>query len=151
MKGIKLAIFYPLILLWGVSCGDSPFLKDSKETPQVERSVQGLQTEIKFPAKSYNVSRFWRRGPLVVDESRMLVVITDSTGRPISPDEALEAKIWMPTMGHGSFPISVEEVAPGVYELKDVFFTMEGYWDFHLMLVGADGQTVDEVKWGLNL
>lgn len=52
-------------------------------------------------------------------------------------DEAVEGATvvvtpWMPVHGHGTPDIEAEEIAPGVYEAKRVFFNMPGLWDLQV-------------------
>lgn len=57
------------------------------------------------------------------------------------PVEGLALRVYtlMPTMGHTA-PVEprVEEVAPGVYEVTNVVFSMPGLWEVRYRAVGAD-------------
>lgn len=40
--------------------------------------------------------------------------------------------LWMPAMGHGSSPVSVEKIDTGTYRASNVFFSMHGEWEIRL-------------------
>lgn len=42
--------------------------------------------------------------------------------------------LWMPSMGHGSSPVTVETIAPGIYRAKKVFFNMKGDWEIQFKI-----------------
>ncbi|MBX3021812.1 MAG: FixH family protein [Bdellovibrionales bacterium] len=53
----------------------------------------------------------------------------------------LAVVLWMPGMGHGSSPVTVEKLDIGTYRASRVFFTMAGDWEIRVQL--KDG---DEIK-----
>lgn len=62
--------------------------------------------------------------------------------------ETVDVSLWMPDMGHGSSPTTVEkaldekgETIPGVYIVREVYFTMGGQWEVNVTLTNAEGQT----------
>ena len=141
-------IFLFFILFTG--CGDSPFLSD--ESQPVVRGDHLLDSDLSFAQSEIRIKVFWRVGPLIGDESQLLLVLHDKNGRPASVKGKLDLMLWMPTMGHGSFPVKVSEIGMGIYEAKDVFFTMPGLWDIHFQIkeLGTD-QIIEDFKWPLNL
>lgn len=40
--------------------------------------------------------------------------------------------LWMPDMGHGSSPVTVEKLGPGRYRASQVFFSMRGLWEIRI-------------------
>ncbi len=142
------------LLCWALllvisSCGDSPFLKDSREDLSTGSS-QETSGVVKLESLQLAVKTYWREGPLIGDESRSLIVLLNRDNTPVSTDYEVRLKLWMPTMGHGSFPVSLNEISPGVFEARDIFFTMPGYWDIHFQLF-RDNNLIEEVTWGLEL
>ncbi len=76
-----------------------------------------LPTEEETGVFTFRVSRPDPAGPVLEDpEGRMTVVA------------------WMPSMGHGSSPITVERLDVGVYRASQVFFTMRGEWELRFLL-----------------
>lgn len=64
----------------------------------------------------------------------------DGSPMPIDMTEAPSIKMWMPSMGHGSPPVTVTRVDIGTYRASNVFFTMKGDWEIHFQI--KDGDTV---------
>jgi len=42
--------------------------------------------------------------------------------------------LWMPSMGHGSSPVTVERLGAGRYRASAVFFLMKGDWEIHFQV-----------------
>ncbi len=69
---------------------------------------------------------------------------------PENPSELTDPKhtpavvLWMPSMGHGSSPVTVKKTAKGIYEATNVFFIMPGQWNIRLQLKNND-EVIDEV------
>lgn len=139
-----------LLLLLFPSCGDSPFLNEESPSSEIAGN-QNLNSEgLLFNGEQLKIQPFWREGPFVLNQSRLLIVVTNLEGVPVSPELELNVMLWMPDMGHGSFPVDVIEIDEGVYEAKEIFFTMPGYWDIHFQLTQRE-EVLEEVKWPLNL
>lgn len=49
---------------------------------------------------------------------------------PIKPSIVL----WMPSMGHGSSPVTIEHIETGIYRATKVFFIMSGSWQIRFQL-----------------
>lgn len=142
----KLILIFLLLLS---SCGDSPFLKDKLSLDSVER-VQGISEELFFKNTEVSIKTFWKQGPFVGDESRMLILFFDKNGLSTSTNLDFRVMLWMPTMGHGSFPITISKISDGIYEANEMFLTMPGYWEIHFQLF-ENTTLKDEIKWGLEL
>lgn len=91
----------------------------------------------------------WESVPTVGKDPGSLVLRiwkTDSHP-PTFPDAEMDlaAYLWMPSMGHGSSPVTVEKVSGqiGTFRLSDIFIIMHGDWDMHLQLKRS-GSVVDE-------
>lgn len=99
-----------------------------------------------------NVNLYWRSGPVIGAESKLLVIITDKYGTPTSPEDKLHLYLWMPKMTppHGTFPFTIKETAPGVFEVTKMYFTMAGYWDLHIQLTSRN-HVLEEIKWPIEL
>jgi len=137
------------LIFFLVGCGDSPFLEEDSGNHQTQ-VIQGLETGLLFASAGITVKSYWRDGPNIGDESKLLIVLLGQDGTPLSEDLDLRLKLWMPTMGHGSFPVTLSRLANGVYEAREIFFTMPGYWDIHFQIF-QENNLDEEVKWGLNL
>lgn len=58
--------------------------------------------------------------------------------------------LWMPSMGHGSSPVTLEKIKDGEYKATQVFFIMPGSWEIHIQIKN-DKTVVDEVVKKFNL
>lgn len=56
----------------------------------------------------------------------------DGSAIPSDIDGQIEVVLWMPSMGHGSSPVTVEKVDVGTYRASEVFFTMPGDWEIRV-------------------
>ena len=64
-------------------------------------------------------------------------------GSPVLEDLGTMAVVlWMPSMGHGSSPVTVERLDVGTYRAKNVFFVMKGEWDIRFQV--KDGSDVKD-------
>jgi hypothetical protein len=50
--------------------------------------------------------------------------------------------LFMPAMGHGSSPVTVERLDVGTYRASQVFFSMKGLWEIHFQL--KDGNKIKD-------
>ncbi len=53
------------------------------------------------------------------------------------PLDVAQAKLWMPSMGHGSAPTRVVRVSDMCIKIENVKFMMSGDWEIHLKLGGG--------------
>ncbi|WP_412462991.1 FixH family protein [Halobacteriovorax sp. RT-2-6] len=136
-----------LLFLLFTSCGDSPFSGGLKE---LVSGVDNISNEIRFDTEALTILRQWDKGPIVYDSSTLTITFKDSANNLKDPAGEFSAYIWMPDMGHGSYPITVTRIATGVYQLTDIYFTMGGLWDFHLQLKD-NGNLYDSISWPLTL
>lgn len=72
-------------------------------------------------------------------------------GQNINPSGAVHFYLWMPSMGHGSSPISTTETGLGDFLSTDVFFIMPGEWEIRLHILNPQGQVIDEARYPLSL
>jgi hypothetical protein len=73
--------------------------------------------------------RFWKVGQ------------ANASGPYLEPTFPVFVRLWMPSMGHGSSPVSISPsmdsnglAIPGVYEVTQVFFVMRGQWEIQVQL-----------------
>lgn len=139
-----------LIILLG-GCGDSPFLKTNSAT-NTRISKRQSSDKLQLLDGAITINMFWREGPKLGGESKLLLVLTDIEGRPYTPPYELFLKLWMPKMSppHGSAKIRINELSPGVYEASFIYFTMPGYWDLHIQL-RKNKNVLMEVLWNITL
>lgn len=61
-------------------------------------------------------------------------------------DFNVAVKLWMPSMGHGSSPVKVEKIAPGLFKVTQVYFIMSGDWEIRIQIKDKQtGQLIEQV------
>lgn len=106
-----------------------------------------------FSEGAVHAHLYWEQGPQVGKESILRIEFrkgADHTATEIT--ENVEVVLWMPDMGHGSAPTSLQrvlgangEAQPGVYRVSNVYFVMGGKWDVRLILRHADDSEEQQV------
>lgn len=54
--------------------------------------------------------------------------------------EHLKVYLWMPSMGHGSAPVSIIDLGNGQFNIEQVYFVMPGAWEIRFE-ISLDGIT----------
>ena len=90
-----------------------------------------------FPKAGLCASAQWVQGPSANVENQMLVQFYDAkTLAPKDPTGAVTVVLFMPDMGHGSSPTSLKHNAEGIFEVRKMFFIMEGQWEVRVAIDG---------------
>ncbi len=148
-------ISFLFLLLMMVSCGDSPLLNHSMEGSGLTgERFRSTSEEYKFVNSKYSFSTDWVTGPLKGENK--LIVKTWKTNESTfnGPFEDvphnLHIYLWMPDMGHGSAPVKIKKIAPGEYEVTNVYIIMGGAWDLHFQILKNEA-VIDEAVIRINL
>ena len=114
------------------------------------RYVDGLETTLNpasgectvvFLSEALCLKAQWVQFPSESTFGEMKLTFTDpqDTSRKLDPKASFAIVLWMPSMGHGSSPVTIERVDVGEFKASDVFFIMPGPWDIRYQLKsGAD-------------
>jgi hypothetical protein len=70
----------------------------------------------------------------------------DAPATALDPQAKVAVVLWMPAMGHGSSPVTVTQVSPGVYRATNVFFVMPGDWEIRIKLKNDKNETTEVVQ-----
>jgi hypothetical protein len=71
------------------------------------------------------------------------LTITNASGAPVS-GLSLSVLPWMPVMGHGTSVVpTAGEMAPGVYGIDNIYFSMPGLWALRTTISLPTGQPTD--------
>ena len=68
--------------------------------------------------------------------------VLDQTPIQVDLGSIPDVILWMPSMGHGSSPVTVEKVDTGTYRATRVFFIMPGEWQIKWQV--KQGSTVED-------
>ena len=130
MKSINLT-FLAIILLALLSCGKSP-LKMIKKSTEAS-SISGLENSKTFKSTQQNLTINWLSPINSTDEGHALLIVKNDSYAADLPENFI-LDIWMPDMGHGSSPIKIKKLGTGLYDLSEIYFIMDGYWQLRIRL-----------------
>lgn len=109
---------------------------------QGTKQGQGAECELQLRTENLCVNYQWELMPTDSAVGSMIVTFSgpDAPAVLITPQNEPFLELWMPSMGHGSSPVSVEFIETGKFRFNDVFFIMPGPWDMRFQLL--DNATV---------
>ena len=121
--------FCSLLLL--TACAEPKYVR--KDGPQKSTLAQ---QKADFPS-GQAVWLAWEKFPTDQDFGSFVIKLgrmnkADQTAIPEDWDGVVEVELFMPAMGHGSSPVSVQRVDTGTYRATEVFFTMPGDWEIRI-------------------
>lgn len=116
----------------------------SGNTSQIQKVTD---CEIRFQNSSYCLLWQWEKNPTSAQVGSLIFKVVranalDDSPIPVDLTSVPALALWMPSMGHGSSPTSVEKIDTGSYRAKNVFFIMPGEWELKFQL--KDGNTVQD-------
>ena len=99
-------------------------------------------------ASHASVDLTWEQKPTETDMGSFLFQTyrtnpVDGTKVPQDLGDTVNVFLWMPSMGHGSSPVTVERLGLGQYRASAVFFIMKGDWEIHFQVKNGK-DTADE-------
>jgi hypothetical protein len=125
-----------------------------------ERNLQGCV--LKFPKTGLCASLEWLTPATSETEGEARLrfwnpAVASENGPFVNPGPTVFMKLWMPSMGHGSSPVTTAPerdasgaLIPGLFRSTRIFFVMPGDWDLVVQI--RDGSRVlDEAKLALEI
>lgn len=86
----------------------------------------------------------WTQGPIVADASRFDLSFSSSSLDLTK--HSVRVDLWMPSMGHGSAPVTLTKVSRSATKLEldvtDVYFVMPGDWQVRVFVDLDNGTTL---------
>ena len=108
--------------------------------------LEALQT---FPSAGVNLNISWVT-KINTTEAGIALLVTTKNGALVDLPTPFSIYLWMPSMNHGSSPITISHLSTGVYKLSDIYFIMDGCWQLRTQL--KTGNTLlEEVFFEYNL
>lgn len=106
-----------------------------------------LHGHLSFKQNTLHIHAGFVTTPIVGPEVVLNLEAKDAkTHLPKDINDTIEVALWMPSMGHGSAPTQVERAVdatgnllPGVFVVRNVYFTMGGEWEVRVTLIDSDG------------
>lgn len=126
-----------LLVLSG--CGDSP-LFNHVDPSDIGRSV-GRVEGLVFSRSGNTFDVNWQNDCPSFDACSFTVELA----QPLAVDEEIFSELWMPSMGHGSSPITARMLGPTTWEFTDIYFIMPGEWEV-VLKIKSGGVASDEVR-----
>ena len=145
---MKVTLFIIALFSLG-ACGDSPLWNHKIEAGLKAGEFFKLEAEVYELTKTgHQFSLNWKKGPGLGESKFILRTWNKDIGTQAGPYEnfpsELNLYLWMPDMGHGSADVKINQLAPGEYEITNVFFVMKGAWEIHVEMVNGQ-EVLDEV------
>ena len=145
-SGMKIAFF--ILLLTGCARPKTESSAPAAAGPQSQEFF-AADCSIHFQASGDCLSWRWEKAPTSSERGSLIFKIYRANvvdGTPVELDMATMPSVvlWMPSMGHGSSPASVQRLDVGTYRAFNLFFVMPGIWQIKFQVPQGD-QVQDEV------
>lgn len=97
-----------------------------------------------FKKEKLCLSIKWDNEPSDADFSSLTMTFYKKNNPKIAVDPVLSPFVflWMPDMGHGSAPVTMEKTSTGTYKASRIYFSMPGEWAVRYQI--RDGKKVIE-------
>lgn len=119
------------------ACADPRYALPGSDDGGNQKKLETCQAKF---SSNHCVSYVWEKTPTETDFGTFLFKIFKQN--PVDGSSILEdlsggvltVVLWMPSMGHGSSPVTVARLGVGLYRASNVFFTMRGEWEIRFQL-----------------
>ncbi len=139
----KQALLFAVVLIFLSGCARPEYAAKS-ETSRAPQTAEKAQASL--PNSKYQISLAWMTAQTEEEAGSFLLKfwranLADQTPVPVDFPQTVNVRLWMPSMNHGSSPVTVTKVDTGTYLVDDVFFSMPGDWDIQIQLKDETGIT----------
>lgn len=141
MFGVRLiqSLFLFSALLSLLSCAQ-PRYENARPTLQVASS--NCPNQLSRSGLCLNWQ--WEKVPTLEDVGSLVVQVyridpQTRVAQLTSPGPEFELVLEMPLMKHGSTPITIENLGPGLYRANEVYFNMTGDWELRFFFKTVEG------------
>ena len=126
----------------------SPLFNHQKTSLEERLHQQRLmeQNLLFFPREGLYAQVKWLKGPVVDDLSTLQISFLVNPELNIfkDPRGRLAFEIWMPDHGHGSSPVEIFRIKDGVFEIREIFFSMKGKWELRFGFKDGKDEIYDQ-------
>lgn len=128
-------IFLSSILLTVSGCAKPNYL-DSQKDASFSGKAGGGRCGAETSTGSICIKLTWETLPTETQFGSFIFTLSDLAADRLDTTNhsPMSVVLWMPSMGHGSSPVTVETIAPGIYRAKKVFFNMKGDWEIQFRI-----------------
>ncbi len=145
---LAMAMAMATVVFGLIGCAE-PKYETVQQTPSgnTSQSQKVTDCEIRFQASGHCLLWQWENLPTSTQVGSIIFKVVrsnalDDSPIPVDLNSVPTLVLWMPSMGHGSSPTTVEQVDTGSYRAKNVFFIMPGEWEMRFQV--KDGSTVQD-------
>ena len=147
-------IFAGFFLLLCVSCADPRYAPAVSHLPPTGTIDKLKSCEIKMNSGEC-ISSAWEKMPTEDDYGSFIFKtfhLSPADNSVVEDDLSgnFTVLLWMPAMGHGSSPVTVERIDVGTYRASRVFFSMKGQWEIRFQLKEGNAvtdQAIIPINW----
>ncbi len=146
------------------ACLQSPILNHANADSNSTASIDTKSADCAFEFNKLSLCAFieWTKKPSDEEKGEFVIRFYDpkassAKGPYIDPGYTVSSKLWMPSMGHGSSPVKVNQLigsdskpVVGVYNASEVYFMMPGLWEIYIILK-QDKTVIDQAKIEVNI
>jgi len=137
----KNVLFLGVVCFLFLGCAQPKYENGNGTGSEIGRQAQGQSLGLSFANAGMQMAWRWEKDPIGTEEGILLLrtykaSTLDGLPEPTDVTGALTMKLWMPDMGHGSSPTTVErlldasgQIVPGSYRIKGIYFIMPGLWE----------------------
>lgn len=143
---MKSLLLLSLIIFSFYGCGKSPL--QMKKSNEVSGNA-GLESAKVLKTTQHSLVLNWLSPVNSADEAHALLIVKKN-GVVVDLPEQIQIFLWMPTMGHGSSPITIKKIGTGLYDLSQVYFIMDGFWQLRVQIKNGN-DVVDEEVFEVNI
>ncbi len=132
---------WPLVLFWMLSCADKNYVTtpDAGAGGEAKPTTCQVTCLARFQTSQYCLTYTWEKMPTEKDLGTFTFKISRSNALDQSVvmqdfGDLVSVVLWMPSMGHGSSPVTVDRLDTGTFRASRVFFSMPGEWEIRVQV-----------------
>lgn len=152
MRGSSLWRFLTVLgLVLACGCAKPKYSQadTGRDREKASRTSEG-QCAVGFANSGLCLDWKWEKKPTEEVEGSLIFKIyrldlADRTPVLVDAPSLPKLVLWMPSMGHGSSPTSVQRIDTGIYRATKVYFVMPGPWELKFQFKNTESR-VDEAK-----
>ncbi len=145
-----------IALLFLLGCADPQYVNsENKHSQPVNQKPDSASSSCKVRFQKSLVCVSWKWEVLPTESQTGSFIFRTFNQDPMDQFPLLvesnsipQVSLWMPSMGHGSSPITVSKIGVGTYRASKVFFIMAGDWDLQFQIKSGNSildEAVDSI------
>lgn len=150
MVGIK---FYSILLTFtflSLGCAKPNYINSDTNKISAPKSEKTETCQIFFKSLNVCANLKWNILPTQNDSGSFSLHFYNN-GVDFSLTKIPRVFLWMPSMGHGSSPVTIKSVSASNFNIEKVFFIMPGEWDINVIIQDEGGVTLDQASYSLTI